>query len=292
MLVSATARFMPDISSSALSLHSGSSEDIVSFAFEIISAQTELWIVLSSLTSQHYHKIIFMQNPAASAVPAGCRTRSIWGFTVVYNHFPLHSCKFGSVFASGLSLPVRFGQRWVAPELHWFRIFFPASFRLCFQRRPRWSLPAGWRPCRVKIGGCLPSRSLLLAPRLGELRVSPQQRLPWGTAPRDWQPWERRGARPSPGRAEPAGWAPLPCPLRLHAGLVLLVPLVAIITAKRQVDEQCAKSDRWKRSLLADHIWFIFFFKAGDKKTSSGHHRETLQPRMPFQKPLTSWEVG
>lgn len=42
MLVSATARFMPDISSSALSLHSGSSEDIVSFAFEIISAQTEL----------------------------------------------------------------------------------------------------------------------------------------------------------------------------------------------------------------------------------------------------------
>ena len=42
MLVSDTARFMPDISSSVLSLHSGPNEDIVSFALEIISAQTEL----------------------------------------------------------------------------------------------------------------------------------------------------------------------------------------------------------------------------------------------------------
>lgn len=143
MLVSAAACLLSDISSPELILHTGTNEEIMSFAPEITSAQAELWIVLSSLTLWHYHKIIFMQNPAVSAVPVRWCTWSIGGVAVIYNHFVIYFCKFGSFLCFWFELACyvwsEMGGTWAVLILD-----FPL-LQVCLCSgwlRPAWQAPA------------------------------------------------------------------------------------------------------------------------------------------------------
>lgn len=96
-----------------LSLHPGPNKEIVSFALEIISTQAELWIALSSSTSWHYHKVISMQNPAASAVPVRCHTWSIRGLLLFVITFSYNFANLGHFLPPvGAHLPGSVSDGW------------------------------------------------------------------------------------------------------------------------------------------------------------------------------------